>query len=254
LGFNLDQSIIDSIIRDYPNIVGKELEKKYNISYGTIFRIAKAYNLKKSNNFTKLVRSRQNYPSKINRKMGSKSGSKGKTWEQKTDSLTKLHKKWFIKNYSNLTNQEIVQQLNVTMFFVKYMAKHLGLKKSYAHKLKLLENRRSKYKQGYFINKNNDRIFYRSSYELQMLKNLDNDDDVKKYIYEPFSIDNYTPDFYIEMNDGRSYLIEIKPERLVGYKNNQIKFNKAINYVDNNDITKFVIITENTLNNWRNVI
>lgn len=252
--FNLDHDVIESIKNDYPNMTSKELESKYIVSGGTIYRIAKQYNLQKSSNFTKMVRSRQKYPKHINRKIGSKSGAVGKSWEQKVDSLTKKYKNWFLENYSNTTNQEIVNKLNVNMTFVKYMAKHFGLKKSYKHKLKLLENRKSKYKQGYFVNKNNERIFYRSSYELEMLKKLDNDNDVKLYKYEPFSIENYTPDFYVEMNDGKNYLIEIKPERLIYYKHNMVKFNLAKEYVKNNDITKFVIITEKTLNNWRNVI
>lgn len=78
------------------------------------------------------------------------------------------------------------------------------------------------YNYGHFESqKCNNKMFYRSSYELAALELLELDDSVEQFITEPFRIqyqdknDNlkfYIPDILIEYKDGIKKLIEIKPE------------------------------------------
>lgn len=64
--------------------------------------------------------------------------------------------------------------------------------------------------------------YYRSSWELRFMVQLDNDPHVKDYQYEPFVIPyvwdggdhRYLPDFLVEYSDGRKELIEVGPEKL----------------------------------------
>lgn len=75
------------------------------------------------------------------------------------------------------------------------------------------------FQYGYFISeKNNKEIFYQSSYELQALKILEADNNVKSfYRYQkliPYVLDgnphNYKPDFFVEYYDRCPSLLEVK--------------------------------------------
>lgn len=80
---------------------------------------------------------------------------------------------------------------------------------------------KAKYIQGDFESAKNKMKFpYRSSYELAYLHQLESDDQVVQYIYEPFEvpytdIDNrkrmYRPDFMILYADGSMKISEVKP-------------------------------------------
>jgi hypothetical protein len=77
-----------------------------------------------------------------------------------------------------------------------------------------------KYKSKYVGDKHN--VYYRSLWERAFCKWCDYNKRVVKWAIEPFSIPyfdkgnhkyrRYNPDFYIEMENGKKYLIEIKPD------------------------------------------
>ena len=78
------------------------------------------------------------------------------------------------------------------------------------------------FKYGHFYsNKNNKKMFYRSSYELQAYKILEQMNVVEKYIYEPFGICYqmngikyiYRPDLLVIYKNGEKQIIEIKPRK-----------------------------------------
>ena len=87
----------------------------------------------------------------------------------------------------------------------------------------------SRYKQGcidpksckkLFKSISNEKIIYRSSYELKFIVWLENNDKVKywgsecfciPYLYKDGTTHKYYPDYFIEMVDGTKLVIEIKP-------------------------------------------
>lgn len=81
---------------------------------------------------------------------------------------------------------------------------------------------KAKYIQGnFFSKKNNDNFPYKSSYELAYLHQLESNDEVFSYIYEPFElyyIDSndkqriYRPDFMVLLKNGSIKITEVKPQ------------------------------------------
>jgi hypothetical protein len=82
---------------------------------------------------------------------------------------------------------------------------------------------------GYYNPKNKSKyvgdrrnIYYRSSWERSFCKWCDVNPKVKKWAIEPFEISyfdrttrkkrNYNPDFWVEMDSGEKFLVEIKPD------------------------------------------
>ncbi len=111
-----------------------------------------------------------------------------------------------------------------------------------------------KYKHGYFESKkNNKKIHYRSSFELEMYKILESIDEVIEYDTECIGLEyiykdkkkTYLPDVLVKFKD-LTYLIEIKPKRLLYDELNVIKFQAAHQYCKHNNM-KFLIITEDEL-------
>lgn len=92
--------------------------------------------------------------------------------------------------------------------------------------IKKTHHGKTKYLQGDFYSEKNDSTYpYRSSYELAYLEQLEVDDTVLKYLYEPFQIAYidyykksrmYLPDFMILYGDGSVRITEIKPESMLG--------------------------------------
>lgn len=97
----------------------------------------------------------------------------------------------------------------------------------------------------YYSTKMNKNFNYRSSWEKAYMEILDNDDNIIFWDYEPFSIPyklnekqkRYIPDFIITLNDNSKKLIEIKPKALTETKINKAKFEAAIKYCEENQIT-----------------
>lgn len=120
------------------------------------------------------------------------------------------------------------------------------------------DNAITKYIHGFIkhskiLNKNNQ-IYYRSSYEKNFLENILQDNNLISIKSESIRIQYeethyYIPDFLCNVNN-QLYLIEIKPVSMLNFGKNQLKFEKAILYCNENNII-FKILTENDLfDNW----
>lgn len=105
-------------------------------------------------------------------------------------------------------------------------------------------------------------LHYRSSYELKALLMLDSFSDVIKvssecirikYIDEEGFERFYVPDMLITTNDGKQYIIEIKPEYLLQEKRNQLKFKAGFDFARKHQM-QFILWTEDVLfgNNFSN--
>lgn len=102
---------------------------------------------------------------------------------------------------------------------------------------------KSKYVQGtYYSLKNECNIPYRSSYELAYLYQLEKNQNVLSYIYEPFDLyytDScrnqkiYKPDFMLLYIDGSMEIVEVKPTSMLGDFNVKAKANAARSYIKN---------------------
>lgn len=78
---------------------------------------------------------------------------------------------------------------------------------------------------------------YRSSWELKLMKYLDNSNEVEYWTAEPFHIPyispkdgkqhRYFPDFLVKFKDGRKVLIEVKPQSQWGDPINRAKWEQA---------------------------
>lgn len=84
----------------------------------------------------------------------------------------------------------------------------------------IIKGKKTNYNSGWFFsNKLNDKIHYRSSYELRVYNILEKVENVINYIVEPFRvpykfngiIKNTVPDILINYYDGNKELVEIKP-------------------------------------------
>lgn len=139
----------------------------------------------------------------------------------------------------------------------------------------------SRYKQGYINNNSCKKLFpglertkiiFRSSYELKFIQWLENNNDVKYWGSECFWIPyfsvldgkthKYYPDYFVEMNNGKYYVIEIKPysqtkkPNIINENNwynreyikNQCKWKATIEYCKNKGFT-FKVLTEKTIEN-----
>ena len=96
------------------------------------------------------------------------------------------------------------------------------------------------------------KMFYRSSWERDMMLHLDSNDDVLSYGYECvripyYDIDNhkrnYVPDFIITHSDGRRVLVEIKPKQFLNNVKTILKAEAARTYCSNNGIDVYELLT-----------
>lgn len=116
-------------------------------------------------------------------------------------------------------------------------------------------NIKNKYRTGTFISKKNQcKHNYRSSFEYAYLNKIENDDNVIKYISEPFSIPyidsegilrNYIPDLLVLYKDGTVNLLEIKPKAMTKAENVKKKAMHTRKWLSKNypDV-KYKFITE----------
>jgi hypothetical protein len=132
--------------------------------------------------------------------------------------------------------------------------------------MKLNTNRNSNYKQGFFHPANpekmmrNDIPFYRSGIELEFMRWCDNNHNIIKWDFEPFSICYYDPmkkknrqyfvDNYVEIREGnkiKKYHLELKSERETKKPESKAKKKKATllveqcTWVTNNAKWKYAI-------------
>lgn len=137
-------------------------------------------------------------------------------------------------------------------------------------------NKHSHYKQGViqassckklFESCCSDNIIYRSGLEYKFICWCEKSDKVVKWASEPICIEyvssldkkthRYYPDFVIETNDNKRYIVEIKPyaqtikpdkqaslyDKRTWIKNND-KWKYAIKFAEKTNNTKFIIVTE----------
>ena len=96
---------------------------------------------------------------------------------------------------------------------------------------------------------------YRSSWELETMKYLDNNPEFFSWNYEclriPYFYDNhkrwYVPDFLVEYVDGRKEIWEIKPKEFVSSRACQLKKEAATSYCDSEGISEYKILTRDEL-------
>ena len=121
---------------------------------------------------------------------------------------------------------------------------------------------KAKYIQGnFFSKKNNDNFPYKSSYELAYLHQLESNEEVFSYIYEPFElyyIDSnskqriYRPDFMVLLKDGSIKITEVKPQVMLKDYDVQSKARACKQYIKErySDIDiEYKFITEKELFN-----
>lgn len=113
----------------------------------------------------------------------------------------------------------------------------------------------SKSERGYYESKRFGSLRYDSSYECELLDKLDHNDNVISIKVQPFSIPyywedgtkhRYIPDILVEYKNGNIDLIEVKPEHLLEFDRNPLKFEAAIKYCNNLGYN-FKIFTENDI-------
>lgn len=91
--------------------------------------------------------------------------------------------------------------------------------------------------------------WYRSSWELEYMKYLDENPNVEFWDYEPFSIEyefeettrRYIPDFQVHFTDGRKIIAEIKPGTLTGTQRNQEKIIAGEEWCKQNGYNFYII-------------
>lgn len=142
----------------------------------------------------------------------------------------------------------------------------------------LKPRKQSRYKQGYIdpkscrklIDKSRP-IIYRSSWEKTFLSWLEASREVKSwnsecipisYIYKDGTTHTYYPDYFVEFQDGRKCIVEIKPKSQTTrplnenswawkeWTKNCCKWKAAMQWCQDHSM-QFKIITENTINYLR---
>jgi TnsA-like endonuclease N terminal len=115
------------------------------------------------------------------------------------------------------------------------------------------------HKSGKYVSfKTGIEMFYRSSWELIVMKWLDKSENVVSYNHEPFTIQydevrHYLPDFLITFSDGKKLLIEVKPEEFLQYEAVIKKMNAGIAYALKNEMT-YEIWTKEKIMQMKNEI
>lgn len=95
-------------------------------------------------------------------------------------------------------------------------------------------------KGSFLSSKTNKTIYYRSSWELALAKQLDTDVAVKTWDYESIVLyyelneetKRYVPDFHIEWIDGYHSLVEVKPSKLRNNPKNILKRESATKFCE----------------------
>lgn len=113
----------------------------------------------------------------------------------------------------------------------------------------------SKSERGYYKSERFGDLRYDSSYECELLDKLDHNENVISLVVQPFSIPyywedgskhRYIPDMLVGYKDGSFDLIEVKPEHLLEFDRNPLKFEAAIEYCNTLGYN-FKIFTENDI-------
>jgi hypothetical protein len=120
----------------------------------------------------------------------------------------------------------------------------------------VVKKRRRKYYSGEYNSSKltNPPAKFKSGWELNYMKFLDNDPMVKCYSYEPFflmyisnnnsgKLRKYFPDFLIENIDGTKILVEVKPAKKVDNRVNKKKADAAMLWCREHGVN-YKVVTE----------
>lgn len=113
-----------------------------------------------------------------------------------------------------------------------------------------------RHKKGYYSSvKTNREAFYRSGWELAMMKHLDADVLVETWEFETVRIQYsyndhkrwYVPDFIVNYVDGTRWMFEIKPKEFVDTEKNRLKENAAIRHCEEQGFAGYCTLTGDEL-------
>lgn len=116
--------------------------------------------------------------------------------------------------------------------------------------------RPSHYKSGWFDSDKTGMVFFRSALEMDSLKIVSCCPSIRRCVMEPFSLEyankggkvrRYIPDMLIYFEDGRKWLVEIKPWFQTQDPENHLKWASALEWAKKNQ-ARFVVWTEKGLN------
>jgi hypothetical protein len=149
---------------------------------------------------------------------------KFKDWVKSEDRIKKISKtskeRWENEEYRKKTINSIKTVLsdgrcNKGLEFREKMSKII----SELYSLGKITNESNKYKTGTYVSKNNETFLYSSSYELESMVFFDSISFIKKwtnkhgirikYYFNGLNR-NYVPDFYIELTNNKTFVIEMK--------------------------------------------
>lgn len=164
--------------------------------------------------------------------------------------IVKVNESWqyFLGHFKPI-KPSFIKNKSLEEYYGKEKAAKIRLKKSISLAKRITSGEYSQksnlYKTGYFFSqKNNKQLFYRSSYELQAFKMLEQMSEVLSYEYEsihiPYYYDgrwfNYFPDILIKYISGRKEIVEVKPKFRLNDAQCQIKLAELRKYCQENDI------------------
>lgn len=116
------------------------------------------------------------------------------------------------------------------------------------------KKRKSHYHKGKYISHLAGECSYRSGWEKKYMEYLDSDRSISMWSYEKLIIEyisnkkskkvrKYYPDFYIEYNDGKKIVVEIKPSKKLKQMSVLKKISAAIAWCTEHDMT-YKVLTE----------
>jgi hypothetical protein len=149
---------------------------------------------------------------------------KFKEWVKSEERIKKISKttkeRWENDGYREKTIQTIRERLNdgrcqKSNEYKENMSKII----SELYSSGKISNECNRYKTGTFLSKKNETFLYSSSYELDSMIFFDSEESVKywtnkhgiriKYFYNGINR-HYVPDFYVELSNGKTFVIEMK--------------------------------------------
>jgi hypothetical protein len=252
-------------------LVVREIASRYKCSSDTIRKYIRRYNIKLVIGRRKGFKHSSAWKHQHRKLMLEKNPFSNKKHTEKTKLLMKKHHADFfgnnnpfkksLKKLRNLKSHKIRckkiwinRKKNIKNYNFWKNRVSLGMCKSLFFKhSKFHKNHKSGF---YYSKKTRQRIFYRSSWELKILKYLERCQVIKNYLFDKIivsykihgGIQYSRPDCLIVFRNGRELLIEIKPLNLLKYYNNWHKIKGYRLFCKKNKI-QFALISEVHVNN-----
>lgn len=121
--------------------------------------------------------------------------------------------------------------------------------------------KKSHFKRGWiYLSKSSKEVYYMSSWEEEIYKILDNDPDVKVVSNSPDRIPYYShidekdhvyiPDIYVELVDGRKFILEVKPRYQLLLDEVKLKISAGLKFYSESEVT-YKVVTEDELGDLR---